>query len=243
MLLSSTFSTVNLSLFSRVESNQGQAAKITQILAQSETGKASPEATASAYTVASSHQTEMEGVYPDPKISPAKASEASPATLRTMSALDSIRQNEFREIEASYQRAVENEIGKTLRPGERLTLEDSQSLSTDLRRTESKVNLLRLKLDIASGNIGQGQSIEVDWGDQTPPGLVTGPNASADAIAEFRTLQVQSVINMSQDGTLDRLAGETGGNINAVTGSIPSLTADELASMKSDFFQEQMKKG
>ena len=243
MLLNNTVATMNLSLFARAESNQGQAEKITQILAQSRAGKTSSEATTPAFIFANTQQTEMEGVYSNPKMSATKANEASPATLRTLSALDTIRQNEFRDIEASFQLAVENEIGKILNPGERLSLEDSQSLSKGLRRTEAKISLLKLKLDIASGNIGQGQSIDVDWGNQTPPSLVTGPDASAEAIAEFRTLQVQSVIRMSQDGTFDRLAGETGGSINEVTGPIPSLTEDELASMKSDFFKEQMNKG
>jgi len=243
MLINSSVATVNLSLFARAESNQGQAAKIAQILAESETGKASSIADAPAYTVASTEKTEMDGVYTDPKLSVTKGDEASATTLRTLSALDSIRQNEFRDIEASYQRAVEQEIGKKLSSGERLSLEDSQSLSTDLRRTESKINLLSLKLDIASGNIGQGQGIDVDWSGQKPPNLVTGPDASAEAIANFRALQVQSVIKMSQDGTFDRLAGETGGAVNSVTGAIQSLTDDEIAAMKADFFQEQKNKG
>lgn len=243
MLINSTVSTATLSLFSRAERNQDQAAKIVQILSAGERGQPTPDTSAQGYTVGSSEKAVLDGVYTDPRLSVAKADDVYSSTRRTLDALNSIRNNEFRDIEASYQNAVEQEIGKKLGSGERLSLEDSQSLSTGLQRAESKINLLRLKLDIASGNIGQGQSIDVDWGDQTPPNLVTGPNASAESIATFRSMQVQSLVNMSQDGTFERLAGEIGGTVNNVTGAIPSLTNDEMATMKAEFLREQIRKG
>lgn len=222
MLINQSLTPATLGLFSKQPEHPGQSAN--------EIVSAKMQDRGTFY--GPSQPNTLGGVYADPRLRVRIEQTRSAITTKVFDALTSFQNNEFKVLEAGFHRAVQAEIGRELNAGERLSIEEWQSMSADLRRSGAEVNLLRVQLAVANGEFDYAGSIGFAGGNAPQ----NATNALND-MANFRALQVQNLLTKMTDATL---ATKLGGQLAFETQHIGPLSDSELKILRKDIFSEML---